>query len=161
MLVSVMNVATAVDAWVHGARDELTRHGFAQVDLDDLLGDEPADAARVGMECLGRALDALPVDTDADAMMTLPLEPAGRWPGGVPELDDLLSQAWTYGPGRAVPGLYLVSFSHWRGIGPFEEYRCPLSGGGLPAGFVAYYRAWRQVGDSEFHRCVSIRPCTG
>jgi hypothetical protein len=157
MLVFVMNVANAVDAWLHEAWGELARNGFAQVDLDDLLDAEPADAARVGLKCLGRALEALPADTDADAMMTLPLEPAGRWPGGVPELDDLLSQSWTYGPGRSVPGLYLVSFSHWRGVESFEEYRCPLRSGGLPAGFIAYYRAWRQLEDSEFDRCVYIR----
>lgn len=152
-----MDVSEAVDPWVALAPAEIARLGFAQIDLDNLLGDEPEAAAAVGLDCLQRIVALLPEGADLDAVLTIPLEPATEWDRMPPALDDALAADWIYGPGRQVPGLYLVPALHWRSPEQVEEYKRPLKSRKLPPQFVAYYRAWRKLDEVEFDRCVYIR----
>jgi hypothetical protein len=151
-----MDVPEAVDRWVSHALARASAEGFAQIDLDDLLEQEPPAAVSVGMECLDRVLSLLPEDSQLDALLTIPLEPAAGW-DPAPSLDRLLGQDWTYGPGHSVPGLYLVHALQWRTAETVEEYRRPLDGMGLGPRIVAYYRAWRELGESDFERCIYLR----
>lgn len=155
-----MDVAGAVNRWVDVSRAEIHEHGFAQIDLVDLLGDSPRLGARVGLECLQRIVAVLRPSTGLDGLLTLPLEPGTRWRMSSPPLDDLLATEWAYGPGLPVPGLYIVASSHWRVPDQMEEYKRPLDGD-LPEQFVAYYREWRVAGENELNRCTYVRslPC--
>jgi hypothetical protein len=124
---------------------------------DDLLGVEPAHAVAVGIECLELMMAARPEGSDLDGLLTLPLDSASGWEGVATSMDDLLAETWIYGPGRSVPGLYLVHPLHWRLLEEVEEHKVPLEGHSLPHGWQAYYRAWRTQGEPEFNRAVYIR----
>ncbi|GAA2739547.1 hypothetical protein GCM10009867_36060 [Pedococcus aerophilus] len=153
-----MDVSAAVDRFVVDSLPHVWEHGFAQIDLDDLLGDEPSAAASVGLECLERILKILPQDSNLDGLLTIPLEPATRWgERPIPSLDDLLASAWSYGPGRAVPGLYVIHGMHSRPPEHVEEYKRPLGSERLEPRLVAYYREWREAGEAELERCIYVR----
>lgn len=127
-----MDVAEAVDGWVTSSLADVAEHGFAQIDLDDLLDREPPSGAKVGFECLQRIMRVLPDGSDLDGLLTLPLDFSERMDDLLPSLDDLLEQGWSYGRGQSVPGLYMLDPLHWRGIEVVEEYRVPLESQDLP-----------------------------
>lgn len=152
-----MDLADVVARWIRRAASEVSEHGFAQVDLDDLLGAEPPYAAAIGIECLELMMAARPGSSDLDGLLTIPLDSASSWEGSTSSLDELLAGTWTYGPGHPVPGLYLVHPLHWRLVEAVEEHKLPLEDPNLPQGWKAYYRAWRTPGDPEFNRAVYVR----
>lgn len=82
-----------------------------------------------------------------------------------PGLDELLDRPWVFGPGRPVPGVYLLADASWSlqwDGDTGEEYRRTLPTTSLlPAGHAVYYRTWKSFdGDSdrpaEFGRAVYI-----
>jgi hypothetical protein len=153
------DVAVAVAQWIETARREIEESGFAQIDLDDLLSAPPPQAVKAALACMNIAVDdARGNERTVEGLVVVPLEPSPKMAEGISRLADLVSQAWTYGPGRSVPGIYLLDPAAWSAYEPVEEYRLDLGTEGLPTHHVAYYRAWRSLPDTdEFDRAVYIR----
>lgn len=154
----------AVTAWLsRWALPELTADGFAQIDLDELLEDPPVQAVRTGLRCLQIAVaEARRTHADVDGILAIPLPCSDLLVKDAPEFEEVLAEPWTYGPGREVPGLYLVRGTLWRTYAPVEEYRRHLStSGSLPSGYVTYYRTWRSEDDAargwEYARTTYVR----
>jgi hypothetical protein len=81
-------------------------------------------------------------------------------------VDAVLAEPWEYGPGRQVPGLYLLTPSAWRAYEDVEEYRRHLpADNGLPEGYAAYYRTWRPEAAAtegrEYAGAIYIRTVDG
>lgn len=141
------------------ARSEIEESGFAQIDLDDLLSAEPPEAVKAALVCMNLAAnDARENGRIVEGLVVVPLEPSRQMAEGTPRLADVVSQPWTYGAGRSVPGIYLLDPAAWSAYEPVEEYRLDLGTDGLPMQHVAYYRAWKSLpGTAEFDRAVYIR----
>lgn len=153
-----MDVSGAVNRWVLSSGPEISSTGFAQIDLDNLLGAEPPRGAEIGVACLEHAMSALRKDVDLDGLLTLPIEPSTDWQE-IPSLDDMLTQDWDYGPGREVPGLYLLHPLNWRTYQRVEEHVYPVVSRVLGPHLATYYRAWRtpHAGETEYNRCIYVR----
>lgn len=156
--------ANAVNAWLSKwALPELTADGYAQIDLDELFDDPPAQAVSIGLQCLQIAVaEARRTRGEVDGILTVPLPWSDSFVQDSPEFGEVLAEPWTFGPGREVPGLYLVRGSIWRTYVPVEEYRRHLpTDGSLPPGYVAYYRTWRSEADAskgwEYARTIYVR----
>lgn len=136
--------AEHVQKWVDTALIELRDTGMAQIDLDDLLHDEPPLAVQGGLDCLQHAITAARrVNPNVDGILTIPLQESFTLSLESPTLDELLTEPWEYGPGRSVPGLYLARPVEWAGFESGEDYRRSLrTEHGLPTGYSAYYRTW-------------------
>lgn len=136
----------------------------AQIDLDELTSDlPPVGAVSAALDCgiaLREAVRASEQLIDVAVVIPLPGDEVGL-PTSAPTLGDLFEVAWIYGPGREVPGLYLVPPSVWGTVEPGEEYRRTLDEPSVPPGFFAYYRAWRSELEVargwEFARAVYVR----
>lgn len=151
----------AVAQWLKAAPGELNRVGFAQIDVDDLLGAEPPHGTRAAVFCMNSAVTDLIMRTErVEGLVVVPLEPRKRMTRGIPRLADVLSHPWHYGPGRGVPGIYLLTPAAWAAYESVEEYRVDLGREGLDANDVAYFRAWRSDHGDEFERAVYIRRVT-
>jgi hypothetical protein len=152
----------AAEAWADEAAQALKTLGFAQIDLDDLLGEPPSLAVEAALECLQLAVGrARLTNPDLDGIVTVPLPWWDSLTQESPSMLDVLAQAWDYGPGREVVGLYLADPSTWRAYEPVEEYRRDLGTKGLPVGHAAYYRTWRaSTAPEEFARAIYIRTIT-
>ncbi|MCW2784991.1 MAG: hypothetical protein JWP74_1508 [Marmoricola sp.] len=135
----------AVAFWMRSARPELAEHGYARIDIDNLFADPPEDAARCALSCLALAVaDIRRTSAAADGMLVLPLPWTETLRLDAPTLNELFDQAWVYGPGLEVPGLYLVNRSVWAAYEPTEIYRRHLDSQGLlPDGYAAYTRRRR------------------
>ena len=131
--------------------------GLPKSTLTTYSATHPPQAAARGLACLERIVAVLP-GPDLDAVLTIPLEP-GSWDLPHPSLEDLMALNWSYGPGRSVPGLYVVHGTQWRLAEQVEEYKQPLDSPNPSLGLVAYYRAWRGVGDPEFDRASTCGRC--
>lgn len=160
-------VAARVREWVGRALVVLESAEFAQIDLDDLLGDVSGDAIRVGLRCLdvARAESGLAVCTDTDRLLVIPLPWSETLSLSSPDFDDLLATSWQTGPGKRVPGLYLVRSVLWGRYEEVEEYRRHLpTEATLGSGYAAYYRCWRSVEEAEagweYNRAVYVRSVT-
>lgn len=124
---------------------------MVQIDLDDLLQDEPPLAVRAGIDCLQRAAAAARrVNVNVDGILTIPLQESTSLSLESPSLDELLTEPWRYGPGCSVPGLYLARPVEWAEFEGGEDYRRSLkTEHGLPSGYSAYYRTWRTNAHAE------------
>jgi hypothetical protein len=156
----------AVDRWVPAARAELSVARFAQIDLDDLVGPPPPLAVRAALRCMELACegirDAVP---EVVGLVLVPLPAAGRLTPEAPTIDELLGRPWQFGPGRSVPGVYLLADPSWS-LGwdaeVSEEYRRAMPTGALEgATYRAYYRTWKVLGGEdgsppEYDRAVYI-----
>ena len=151
--------AAAVAQWIGTARREIEESGFSQIDLDDLFLLPPLQAVEAAVACMNIAVDhARGRERTMEGLVVVPLEPSPHMAAGTPRLADLASQAWTYGPGQSVPGVYLLKPAAWSAYEPVEEYRLDLGTEGLPTRHVAYYRAWKSLPNTEeFDRAVYIR----
>jgi hypothetical protein len=151
-LIGVVKLEEQVSAWIdRWALAELAQTGYAQVDIDDLLDPVPARAARAMLDCMAFALTAVQAAKGPHAaFVVIPLPAAEEQPAPPtdhPTLADLLQADWVYGPGRQVPGLYLLGPGSVTVDDEVEEYRIGLA---APATDVrAYYRAWRTLDGRE------------
>lgn len=157
-----MQLADAVAWWMPHARDELSRGHFAQVDVDNLIEPVPQLPIRALITCMNLAVqDILRSELAIIGMTVIPLnyEKTNRIPTDYPKLADLLDRPWTYGPGRVVPGLYLIRPSLLAQTNSFDEYRRTIPSGALAdERLTAYYRAWRTPQfDEEWNREICIR----
>lgn len=153
-----VNLHAAVAAWLaDSVPPELASHGFAQIDINDLLGQPPPIAARTGVLCLELAVilgrERFP---DVDGMLTLELPFTDLLVHESPTIEEALSDSWN------APGLYLIEPHHWRGYEEVEEYRRHLPAQDfLPPEYAAYYRTWRTQEEStsglEYNRAIYIR----
>jgi hypothetical protein len=156
----------AVTAWVNDTRGELRATGLTQIDLDALLDAPPALAVQAALACLQLAVrQARKTDADVDGILTVPLQGSATLTHDSPTVSEVLAQSWEYGPGRQVPGLYLVKSPVWRAYEQVEEYRKDLDAAlDLPDGYAAYYRTWRSQAAAEqvweYDRTIYIRTVT-
>lgn len=153
-------------SWVEGCRDELLRGDTAQIDIDALLDPPPAHAVRAGIDILELAVAAArQIDASIGGTLAVPLAWAEQElpPLDHPRMAGLIGDAWTYGKGLQVPGLYLIHPEIWQVYQPVEAYEIGLGEPDLlPPGFVAYYRAWRtdedrKLAPNEWNRTVYVR----
>jgi hypothetical protein len=102
-------VRTWVDRW---ALAELRESGPAQVDIDELFNPPPARAATAILECLDLATTFVgDSDVVVSGLVVIPLQVVEDQiapPVDYPSLSETLACDWVYGPGREVPGLYLI-----------------------------------------------------
>jgi hypothetical protein len=141
-----------VEAWVATAMTELSTADFAQIDIDGLFDPAPPLAIRVTLDCLKTAVRLGRMSApDLDGIAVIPLECSETAIAlETPSWDQALDREWEYGPGRQVPGLYLVRPAIWRHQAAAEEYRHPIDVEGfLGPGFVGHYRCWRSSQDAE------------
>jgi hypothetical protein len=150
------------EAWVRAVAPGLAASHPAQIDIDELLDPPPANAiwtALGGIQLMRDALQAL--ELRADVMLVVPLPVSVELMRDHPGFDDLVADEWSYGPGREVPGFYLLPPSVWRVYEPSEDYRRAIETDLLPPGFAAYYRTWRTLDDEvrgwEYARAVYVR----
>ncbi len=105
----------AVAQWLKAAPGQLDRDGFAQIDVDDLLSAQPAYGVQAALFCMNVAVaDGTWRTGPVDGLVVVPLRRRKRMTGSVPRLVDVLSHRWRYGPGRGVPGIYLLTRAAWR-----------------------------------------------
>jgi hypothetical protein len=159
-----VNLYAVVTAWLaNRAMAELSTDGFAQIDLDELLGNPPPHASRTVLSCLDLAVIlARQEEPQVDGVLTIPLPGADSLTRDSPTLEDALALPSEYDSGRESPGLSLVEEAVWRAYEPVEEYRRHLGADAeLPPGCAAYYRTWRSLSDAErdwpFARTIYIR----
>jgi hypothetical protein len=149
--------------WERYGRRELAENGLAQIDIDEITEEPPADAVQAGLEYLVCALDLVDQsNTSAHGMLTIPLAASDSLSTAPPRLGDLLHAEWTYGPGLQFPGIYLLAAESWASYEASEEYRIDITAtAALPEGLVAYYRCWRSVEYAvrgwEYDRTVYVR----
>ncbi len=142
--------------WVRTAREELSAARFAQIDLDDLLVPPPRSAVRAALRCVRLACEEVrDVVPQVVGLVVAPLPEADTLTLEGPPMDDLLRRPWEFGPGRSVPGLYLLADWSWSRVweaGAGEEYRRTLPTGVLEGQvWEAYYRTWRTLGRESGH----------
>lgn len=147
----------AVESWfLDAAAHELAESGVAQIDIDNLIEPPPAKAARATISCMKSALDlasrSVPTKT-ISGLVVIPLpfvDDQDVPPTTHPPLASVLDADWVYGPGREVPGLYLLRAPLPGLEVGVEEYRLGLAEANtLLPGFGAYYRAWRTLGERD------------
>jgi hypothetical protein len=154
-------------AWVAAALFELEDSDFVQDDIDDLFEPPPRLAARAILECLKTAVQVARTSRpDLDGIAVIPLEAVQVLSLEAPSWNLMLDQDWEYGPGREVPGLYLVKPAIWRHQADLEEYRQSVDVSSVMGpGFAGYYRCWRSAEDAgrgwEYSRDFYVRTSTG
>ena len=154
-----------VDAARHWAADQLTAGRIpAQVDLDALAeAVPPKEAVTWGIQCAA-ALSAEVARAgqrhQTNALVVFPLGFSSQLMLSAPALSTLADGAWDYGPGKQVPGLYLLSRALLGEYEAAEEYKSPVDDKVVPRGFAAYYRCWRSADDAkkgwEFARAIYV-----
>lgn len=147
-----MNFEPQVKAWIDKwALAELAQTGFAQVDIDELLDPAPVAAVRAMLDCMALAVSAVQqAHEPAEGMVVIPLPAAEDQtlpPTEHPTLAEVLQRDWVYGPGREVPGLYLLGPAAEQVDTDVEEYRVGLPP--LDSEHRAYYRAGRTLDERE------------
>jgi hypothetical protein len=154
--------ADVVGWWERYAQREVSGDKFAQIDLDELIDDPPALAVAEALEAVQIALELARANEPAIiGLVTIPLEPSESLVTESPDLEQLLTTPWTYGPGRPVPGVYLLPSDLLEEVVD-DEFRLDITHTGqLPPGFIAYYRCWRGPDEAsrgwEYHRTIYVR----
>ncbi len=161
-----VNLHAAITGWLsNGVREEVAQTGFAQINLDDLLGELPPSPAQNGLLCLELAVIlARDQQLAVDGVLTIPLPATGQMSKKSPSIAEVLEPGDAK-PGNGVPAISLVDGAHWRRYEDVEEYRTPLTDDAVPAGYAAYYRTWRskEAADArgEYERAVCFRTVDG
>lgn len=95
-------------------------------------------AVAVALECLKFCVTATQrFKPRVDVIVAIPLPSADTMLVSHPELETIIDQPWTFGPGREVPGLYLVHDEIWRTYEALEDYRRPVAAATLGPGLAA------------------------